>query len=149
MTWASFKYIKLLLHREAGTRDRYLIALRTTADYYGWPEQFPEWTPETTLGPDGRRWCKDPGRRGRLECEAGMRLRVCRSPSTGGHPAGMTNAFKVSNNCRLVDIAEVAHFTQGDWHWLTSPNGERISRDRWEEIFQVGNSQQRRGLVSS
>ena len=149
MTWASFRYIKLLLNREAGTRDKYLIALRTTADYYGWTEQFPEWGPETTLSPDGRRYCVSPTRRGRLECEAGKRLRVCRSPSRQGQPRGMTNAFKVSNNCGLIDVAEVAHFTQGDWHWMTSPYGERISRDRWEEMFQVGHSQQRRGLVSS
>lgn len=140
MTWESAKYIKLLLSRQAGTRDRYLIALRATADYYGWTEEFPEWSLETTLGPDGRQYSRDPGRKGRLETEAGMRLRVCRSPSTAGNPAGLTNAFKVSNNCRLIDIAEVAHFTQGDWYWMTGPHGERISRDRWKEMFQTGSS---------
>lgn len=82
-----------------------------------------------------RRISLDPGRRGRLECEGGRRHRICRSPSKRGFPAGMTNAFKLSANCGLVDIAEVAHFTQGEWHWLEGPRKQRIERDRWLEMY--------------
>ena len=149
MTWDPNAYVKLLLNREAGTRDKYLIALRTTADYYGWTEDFPIWTPKTVAVSGGYELCVDPGRRGRMFCEAGIRLRVCRSPSTAGNPRGMTNAFKVSTNCGKWDIAEVAHFTQGDWYWMTGPHGERIERARWEAHYQECNPRERGGLVSA
>ena len=149
MTWDNAQYVKLLLQREAGTQDKWLIALRTTADYYGWTEQFPAWSPEAVVVENGRRFFYDPGRRGEMFCEGGRRHKVCRSPSRNGTPAGKTNRFKLSANCGLVDIAEVAHFTQSDWYWMTAPNGERIRRERWELIYQESNPQQRGGLVSA
>ena len=149
MTWDPNQYVKLLLNREAGTRDKYLIALRATADYYGWTQEFPVWSPKGIGTSGGYELIADPGRKGRMFCEAGMRLRVCRSPSRAGNPRGMTNAFKVSTNCGKWDIAEVAHFTQGDWYWMTGPFGERITRERWELHYQARNPQERRGLVSA
>ena len=149
MTWDNAKYVKLLLHREADTQDKWLIALRTTADYYGWTEQFPIWTLKPVRTEGTRVIGYDPGRRGEMFCEGGRRHKVCRDPSRNGTPAGKTNRFKLSANCGLVDIAEVAHFTQGEWYWMTAPNGERISRERWEEIYQVGISRKRGGLVSA
>ena len=149
MTWDPQKYVKLLLEREIGQKDKYLIALRTTADYYGWSQAFPIWTPKVVETRDGIQLCRDPGRRGTLLGEAGTRLRVSRSKSTAGHPRGEVNAFKVSNNCTLWDIAEVAHFTNGDWYWMTSPVGTRIRRENWEARYQSKEPQQRRGLVSA
>jgi hypothetical protein len=35
MSWVDRDYIKLLLGRPTKGKDRWLIALRTTADYYG------------------------------------------------------------------------------------------------------------------
>ena len=132
------QFIKLLLERREGRKDKALIALRTTADFYGWTEAFDEWAPRS-IGQSGRyELIRDPGRLGNLAMHPGRRHRVCRSQSKMGYPAGLTNCFKVSRNCGLLELAEVAHFTQGDWHWMSSPYGERISRDRWEQIFQSG-----------
>ena len=137
MTWDNSKYVKLLLERQQGKQDKWLIALRTTADYYGWTEQFPTWTLRPAPGePPGSRFSMRPGR-GEMFCERGRRLRICRSRSRDGYPKGMTNAFKVSRNCGLFDLSEVAHFAQGDWHWMSSPRGGRIGRDRWESIYAV------------
>lgn len=149
MTWDNAKYVKLLLHREAGTQDKYLIALRTTADYYGWTEHFPIWSLKPVRTEGTRVLGYHPGGRGEMFCEGGRRHKVCRHPSRNGTPAGKTNRFKLSANCGLVDIAEVAHFTQGEWYWMDAPNGKRISRERWEEIYQVGISRKRGGLVSA
>ena len=149
MTWDNNKYVKLLLEREEGQQDKYLIALRTTADYYGWTEEFPTWTLRTAFEVGGRKFARHPGTRGEMFCEVGLRLRVSRSPVTSGWPRGKVNQFKVSRNCSLWDIAEVAHFTQGDWHWLTCPYGERVSRARWEERYQTKTPRKRGGLVSS
>ena len=138
MTWDNSKYIKLLLQRETGTRDKYLIALRTTADYYGWTEEFPAWTLRMAPGQSNPRICIDPGRRGEMFCEAGKRLVISRSPSKAGWPRGKANAFKISNNCTNLDIAEIAHFTKGDWYWLEGLFGQRRTRQDWEAMYEAG-----------
>ena len=138
MTWDGSKYVKLLIWRRQGRGDSWLIALRTTADYYGWTKQFEVWTPKV-IGTSGRYdLVMDPGRRGEMFCEGGRRHRVCRSTSRAGNPAGKTNQFKVSEASTLFDLAEIAHFTQGDWYWMETFNGERFSREHWEDIYRAG-----------
>ena len=131
-------YVKLLLHRPNASASKYLIAMRATADYYGWTKEFEVWTPKPVDLGDDRTYFMDPGRKGHVMHEPGRRHRICRSPVTQGYPKGLTNAFKVSRNCSLLDLAEVAHFTDVDWHWMDSPFGERIFRDHWERIYQAG-----------
>ena len=137
MTWDNSKYIKLLLDRPAKGQDSWLIALRTTADYYGWTKQFPEWSLKIIATEGKYSFSMDPGRKGEMFCESGRKHRVCRSPSRDGNPAGMTNQFKVSRNTGLLQMAELAHFTEGDWHWMEGPRGERVSKDRWEARYQA------------
>ena len=141
-------YVKLVIGLQNSERSKYLIALRTTADYYGWTEEFEPWTPKTVETAGGYVVSRDPGRRGSLKLAGGKRLRLCRSNSTQGMPAGLTNAFRVSARCRVSDLAELAHFTKGDWHWMEGLFGERISRERWEAIYQGSISRVRGGLVS-
>ena len=131
------QYVKLLLWRAPHKRDKYLIALRATAEFYGWMEAFPEYTLPPRFQEGGYVYVQCPRRNAPYHMQAGMRLRICRSESTAGTPKGLTNQFKVSRNCRLLDIAEVAHFSKGDWHWMTGPYGERIGRDHWERIHQA------------
>ena len=137
MTWDNSKYIKLLLRRQEGVPDRYLIALRTTAEYYGWKEAFLEWTPRPLADGGARIMVLDPGRRGEMFCEAGRRHQISRSPRTNGWPAGTTNQFKCSASCTYRELAEVAHFTTGTWYWMTGPTGTRIKRERWEEYYEA------------
>ena len=77
------------------------------------------------------------------------RLRICRSESRMGTPRGMTNAFKVSRSCTLFELAELAHSTNIDWHWMTSFNGQRLSRGYWEDMYWEGVHKRRGGLVSA
>lgn len=132
------QFVKLLLSREDGKRAKYVIAWRTTAEFYGWTDEFEEWTPKAFAQVGDYELCIDPGRKACLQNHAGRRHYVCRSPVTCGYPRGLTNAFKVSRNCGLLDLAELANFTKGDWHWMTSPYGERIGRDHWERIWDAG-----------
>ena len=142
------QYVHLQLGLSTQNRSKWLIALRSTADYYGWTEAFPAWEPQGGYTSGGRRFFSDPGRRGGLQMRGGNRHRVCRSRSTAGTPAGMTNAFRLSTSCAVIDIAELAHFTEGEWFWMTGLHGERVSRERWEAIYQSGNSRAKGGLVS-
>ena len=143
------RFVQLQIGLSETKRSKWVIALRTTADYYGWTEEFPRWRPQGAVTVGGRTYIQDPGRRGNLALMGGTRLRICRSPKTAGMPAGFTNAFRVSTSCSVLDLAELAHFTQVDWYWMEGPSGERISRERWEAIWQSSNSSAEGGLVSA
>ena len=147
MSWSDKDYVKLLLLRPDKGPDRWLIALRTTADYYGWTEKFEVWEPEVLYEEGGYRFMTDPGRRGRMYCESGRKHRISRSSSRKGMKAGLCNQFKVSYSCTLFDLAELAHFTKSDWYWMSGPTGERIGRDRWMQFHDAG-TRTGRGAVS-
>ena len=147
MTWDNSKYLKLLLYRPPTGPDRWLIALRTTADYYGWTKHFEPWSPKTIQASGGYSFSRDPGRRGEMFCEGGVQLRICRSTQRQGFPAGATNSFKVSKSCTLFDIAELAYLTEVEWHWMSNPGRQRISRNRWLAIHEAG-LRKGRGAVS-
>ena len=131
-------FVKLLLSRAEGRKDQWLIALRSTADFYGWTAAYPIWTPRVLYSVDGRDYCADPGRRGQLYRERGRAHRICRVDSRNGNPAGKTNQFKLSKSCTLATIAELAHHTQSDWRWMTGPNFKPVLRDDWARRHLLG-----------
>ena len=149
MTWDNEQYIKLLIWRPEKAADRWLIALRATADYYGWSEKFPIWTPKPVLVTDRYTYATMPNTRAEMFCENGRRHRICRADSKHGMPRGMTNQFKVSKSCTMVDMAEIAALTKVDWNWMTAPSGERLSRAHWLSIHEVGPRSSGGGLVSA
>ena len=143
----SSDYIKLTLWRPEKQTARWISAPRPTADYYGWTKEFEIWTPKIIETKGGYSFHQMPGRRSVERSGRGQSLRISRSQSRSGYPAGFTNQFQVSRSCRLIDLAELAHFTQGDWHWMETFSGERLSREHWEKIYQSGSRRIGRGLV--
>ena len=141
-------YIKLVIWWPDGQGCRYVSALRATADYYGWTQEFEIWRPKSVGTSNGYQGLQAPNRSSRGAARGGKRRRICRSKSTHGNPARLTNQFTISNSMRTIDLAELAHFTKVDWHWMEDLSGARVSRDHWEEIYEVGNRQLNRGLVS-
>lgn len=129
------KYVTLKLGQTKSGNAKTLHALRSTADYYGWTEAFPEWVGEIQFFEGDRGFLIDTGRRGHPQCSGGKRLRISRSKSKRGNPAGFTNAFKVSANTGLFDLAELAHFTKVDWEWMEDTSYARIDRTRWEDRY--------------
>lgn len=148
MTPTDDRYIQLQIGLSSSTRSKWLVALRTTANYYGWTEEFPIWMPQDAHQVGGITVFRDPGRRGDLQSIGGKRLLVCRAASTAGWSAGKTNAFRVSSAVSNFDLAELAHFTKGDWHWMEGLHGQRIRRENWEAIWQAKTSKASGGLVS-
>ena len=148
MSWVDSDYIKLLLLRPTKGPDRWLIALRATADYYGWTEHFEVWSPKPIGTSGGYTLCADPGRKGKMYCEGGRRHRISRDPSRRGHTPGLCNQFKVSRSCTMFDMAELATLTDVNWYWMSTPTGERLSRERWLAIHKAGTRKDGAGLVS-
>ena len=125
------EFVTLKLGETKSGAAKKLHALRSTADYYGWTKEFEEWSLKAEVDEGGRRFGLDPGRRGHPQCSSGYRVRICRSPVRDVLPAGFTNAFKVTSNTGLFDLAELAHFTDVDWEWMASPRSGRVTRDEW------------------
>lgn len=141
-------FIKLTIFRDNSGRARWVRSLRSTADYYGWTEMFERWIPNGSKQVGGYTTFQIPSRDSKNQRGGGKRLRICRSKSRSGNPAGLTNEFVISNSMRLIDLAELAHFTKGDWHWMSTPSGERVTRDRWEAMYNAGTQKRWAGLVS-
>lgn len=138
MTYSEADFVKLTIYRDDSGRARWVRALRSTADYYGWTEEFEPWIPNGSFEKGGYVMFQRPHRASRNNAAGGKGLRICRLDSANGNPATFTNRFTVSNSCRAIDLAELAHFTKGDWYWMSAPSGNRITRDRWEEIYKAG-----------
>ena len=128
-------YVTLKLGQTKSGSAKTLHSLRSTADYYGWTEQFEEWVAKPVEDSGKYVLSRDPGRRGHPQCSSGYRVRLCRAHEMQGFPAGFTNAFKVSANTGLFDLAELAHFTKGDWYWMSTRTGERVTRAHWEDRY--------------
>ncbi len=149
MTYGEKDFVKLLIYRDSAGRARWVQALRATADHYAWTEHFERWRPNGSFEDGDYTFVQLPGRSGPNIAAGGKRRRICWSKSLHGHPAGKTNQFTMSNSCRWIDYAELAHFSKGNWHWMTGPNGQRITRDRWEAIYETAGQNRGAGLVSA
>ena len=53
-----------------------------------------------------------------------------------GFPAGKTNCFRVHSHCTNRDLAELAHFTKGEWHWMEGLFGQRRTKAHWLEMYE-------------
>lgn len=116
----------------------WIETLRATADHYGWStaERYKFKQRPSYLANGWDKYWRCTYRT--FFPRGGTRLRICRSPSTAGFPAGLTNSVRVSEHVTNFDIAELAYLAQGDWYWLSDRTGRRISRERWLERYQIG-----------
>ena len=130
-------YVKLVLGEDGIKNRAYVICLRTTADFYGWTESLPAWAPKELAVVGGYSIGFDPGRKSSLKLAPGKRLRISRSASKAGNPAGFTNAFRISKQVGVSHLAQLAHVTEGDWFWMEGLYGGRVSREQWAEIYKA------------
>lgn len=144
MSWDPNLFCKLVLDQTPNKQGKFLYCLKSTAAHYGWDEAFPVWTPPAIYSDSNYSYCLAPRRGTHLAHQGGRRHFICRSERRQGHPAGKTNAFRVSRNCGLADIAEIAHFSSGPWCWISCQYGGRRSRDEWEAIYLNGPSASQR-----
>lgn len=123
-------YVKLLLYRSPSNRDTWLKCLKETADFYGWLDAYPIWTPPpiafTASGRDLVAWSgASPA------CSGGLRLRICRSGRRTGHPRGTTNAFRVSKSISNALLTELAELTKVPFAWMEDKAFRRLTYEDW------------------
>lgn len=142
------QYVKLQLGTSDTTKPKWLIAMRATADYYGWTKHFEPWGPKPIAEVNGVTYAMHPGTRGGNQWAGGVKLRIGRAEPGLGYARQATNRFRVSSAVSQFDLAELAHFTEGDWHWMETKAGVKVTADRWESMYQVGTAGRKGGLVS-
>lgn len=133
------RFVRLVLWTNEWGNHSTISCLRATAEFYGWTKHYVELNSIPDFVVNGRGygyWRR--GIRGLSGEIGGHPLRICRSSSKMGHPAGHTNTLRINKRVSVYDLAELAHFTEGDWHWLEDKSGKRVSREHWEEIYQSG-----------
>ena len=99
-------FCELAVRRIAFSNWVRLIALKTTADFYGWTEVFP------TLN-DAKR----------VDYPDGLMQQ--------GFPVRLTNRFRVTNNAGVVDLATIAQATQIPFSWMTDKSNTRLCAEHW------------------
>ncbi len=107
-----------------------LIALKPTAEFYGWSTVFPNILDAKRVDyPDGLfPWPSSPSARN----YKAHPLVISRSESSKqGFPVRLTNRFRVTNNAGVMDIATIAQATQIPFSWLTDKNNNRLSQEHW------------------
>lgn len=126
-------YIQLSLRDPEVTRSHWVKCLRATADFYGWTANLPLWQPKGYWS-EGRFLTYGQNFNAAGANRGGKRLAICRSSSTRGTPAGMTNVFRISRHVTESDLARLAAATTAEWEWMETRFHERRRKDRWLAI---------------
>ena len=130
------EHVALVVNTRPGGKIAWVKAYQATIDFFGWADEFQskvQYTAENSF--DGRVQFRK--RRHRFGVKGtGMMIYRVRDRHRPG-PQGR-HRFSVANCFGLYDTAELAHFTKGDWYWMTSPDGVLRSREEWEAIYQTG-----------
>lgn len=119
-----------LIRRTNSGSAIYLHAQWETAQFFGWDVAFDADRPEVQLpynGPPGWAYLRPPC----TNRQGGLPMRICRSRSRMGHPAGKTHRFRIARAASYRDFAAVAKATKQEWFWMTDKNGHRIAREEW------------------
>lgn len=128
------QFVGLLVRKYANGQSVWIKCLRATAEYYGWTAAYDVIGETAPASSKQREFITDRVGRWRPDL-GGRKLRICRAESREGYPAGKTNSFRISSKVRNSDLAELAHLTKADWHWMETTCGQRWTRDQWLKFF--------------
>ena len=110
-----------------------MMCLKATADFYGWTAVFPSLLDAKRVDYPGNIFPMPTKLNGKNY--TGRRLRICREKKPHkGHPAGLTNCFRVSNNCSKRDLTAIAQAVTVDFGWMNDFYCARVPRETWLSI---------------
>ena len=126
----------LIIRRKPGGKLCWVRAMQATIDFMGWEDEFEdEITHKAKHSATGRIQFR---KKGFNRTPGGKPMTIWRGLNRHRRGPQSRHRFRVSNCTTLFDVAELAHFTKCDWHWMTSPSGEVRSREQWDAIYQAG-----------
>ena len=122
---------KYLIRRTAKGAPVHLTTHPETAKRYGWATHFEEYIEGMSRDESSGLMVMKTPRLSNARKLGGLQIQISRHPNRSGAMAGQTNKFRVAGQLRFRDLCEIAKFTDVEWHWMTSFNGKRWSREEW------------------
>lgn len=114
----------------------WIRCLRTTAEKFGWLSAFEEQEIGLARMLDPEQPRRRQLMRHRIDI-GGHGIRICTGGGKKGHPAGSTFRLRCHSRVTNRDLAELAHFTAGEWEWLETMNRDRLTRLEWDAVYAV------------
>ncbi len=130
------RFISLVLRTAPNNEDIWIRCLRETAELYGWTDIYEEQVLGKTrrLNDEGRPLIQVTRKRQDI---GGIGIRISRHEDKSKLRAGFVNRLRLHSRVTNRDLAELAHFTKADWHWLESKSFKRVTREESAEIYEV------------
>lgn len=136
MAHASDPHVKLVLRPLPSGQLSVINVKKSTADYLGWSLHFQTYSEWVRNEQGGGRYAVLPYRAHEPRKIAGTPIRIGRGPDMNRNEPGLTHIFRIGSKVSLRDLAELASFTEVDWHWMERPNRARMSRQWWWDLYQ-------------
>ena len=128
---------KLLIGTTRSGAPVWVQTRQENAEFYGWSDNFEPYIEGYYRDPlTGNGYIKN-AMLGRSNKRPGRPVVISRAPSKTSFVAGMNNHFRISSDASLRHYAALANGTKVDWHWMTTPSGERRSREEWLALHEV------------
>jgi hypothetical protein len=130
------EHVSLVIRELGQYRLIWVRAMKATIDFMGWGREFnTEIQHKSARSADG---LVQLTKKGHNSLVHGKKMVIYRGRNR--HRPGPQNrhGFRIATHATLLDVAELAHFTTCDWHWMSSPNGVLRSREEWDAIYQAG-----------
>ena len=127
------EFLTLVLKTEGNGNQVWIKGQKQTLEFYGWDRHYDPWLPKGIREGRGRSQFNRRGRR--FGSYGGQALRVCRSATTTGHPAGMTNVIRIHSHVTNKDLAELVALSAQPIAWMEDKRYHRIGYDQWMAVY--------------
>ena len=127
------EHTSLVVRQAANGRLAWVRAMQATVDHFGWGEQFDTEIEHRANNATGG-WIQGNYKTRRFS-SAGHQMTIWLGRDRHRPGSGNRRNFRVAHGFTKEDTAELAHFTQGDWYWMTTPSGEVWSREQWLDLY--------------
>jgi len=138
MSYGAHKHIKLILRTLPSGQAATVMVKQATAEHFGWTNHFEteaEWTARRVSegAISGFYYRGRPGR-----TVGGTPIRIGTTQHAGpGYEAGAAHQFRIGSKVSIADLAELAHFTDGNWEWMEDRTRRRIPRGAWLQRYSL------------
>ena len=128
------EYCSLVIRRAKSDEEIWIRTKRATAEFFGWNKHFEEQRLGIPRIRNGR--VLSVGNiKGKNPSRGGRSIYISRAESTTSTTARKAHRLRLHSRIGVADLAELAHFTEGEWYWMTALNGQRWDVEQWARIY--------------
>ena len=130
------EHIKIVISQKGTGRYAWASAKWSSLKSFGWLEEFQTYQQHAAEASENGLIQMTRARKPRAV--GGVVITI--GKGSDHHRPGPNNRrrFHVASNCSKFDLAELFHFTKGDWDWMTTKAGKPWTREEWNAAYQAG-----------